>query len=99
MTTSEGGDGGQPESSPARLISVVDAVCCVYFCAAGKSALLISVLAELGRPGAPAVLLATSMVEDVVTKDTIRDTQDRGTGPVLRVTQDDWTRFTSSLKR
>jgi hypothetical protein len=30
------------------LISVVDAVCCVYFCAAGKYVLLVSILTELG---------------------------------------------------
>jgi|HubBroStandDraft_6_1064221.scaffolds.fasta_scaffold2951884_2 hypothetical protein len=30
------------------MISIVDVVCCVYFCAAGKSALLIRILAELG---------------------------------------------------
>ena len=37
-----------PGSMPTRLISVVDAVCCVYFCAAGKHALLVSILTELG---------------------------------------------------
>jgi hypothetical protein len=31
-----------------RRISVVDAVCCVYFCAAGKSGLFISILSRLG---------------------------------------------------
>ena len=31
-----------------RKISVVDAVCCVYFCAAGKSGLLIGILKGLG---------------------------------------------------
>lgn len=31
-----------------RLISVVDAVCCVYFCAAGKASLLVRIFAELG---------------------------------------------------
>jgi hypothetical protein len=35
-------------SQAARRISVVDAVCCVYFCAAGKYALLVSILAGLG---------------------------------------------------
>lgn len=36
------------EITSTRLISVVDAVCCVYFCAAGKSSLLLSILVELG---------------------------------------------------
>jgi hypothetical protein len=31
-----------------RRISVVDAVCCVYFCAAGKSGLLVAILTALG---------------------------------------------------
>ncbi|HEX3781909.1 MAG TPA: hypothetical protein VHX38_19770 [Pseudonocardiaceae bacterium] len=35
-------------TASARLISVVDAVCCVYFCAAGKSSLLLRVLLGLG---------------------------------------------------
>lgn len=43
--TGESEDG---DAEPGRVISVVDAVCCVYFCAAGKSSLLISVLAALG---------------------------------------------------
>ena len=34
--------------TPGRKISVVDAVCCVYFCAAGKSPLLVSILTTLG---------------------------------------------------
>ena len=29
----------------------------------------------------------------------VRDTKDRGTGPVLRVTCGDWKRFTASIKR
>ncbi len=29
----------------------------------------------------------------------IRDTKDRGNGPVLRVTLGDWERFTTSIKR
>ena len=41
------GESEDEGAEPARMISVVDAVCCVYFCAAGKSSLLISVLAAL----------------------------------------------------
>lgn len=37
-----------PETVSVRVISVVDAVCCVYFCAAGKSSLLLSILVDLG---------------------------------------------------
>lgn len=44
MSDEEAGE----DSPPSRSISVVDAVCCVYFCAAGKSSLLISILAGLG---------------------------------------------------
>lgn len=40
--------GNEGTGGCARVISVVDAVCCVYFCAAGKSALLTSILVELG---------------------------------------------------
>jgi hypothetical protein len=46
--TGHGTGDGSPGSAPGRLISVVDAVCCVYFCAAGKYALLVSILTELG---------------------------------------------------
>lgn len=41
----------EDEAAPiaaTRLISIVDAVCCVYFCAAGKSSLLVRILIELG---------------------------------------------------
>jgi predicted nucleic acid-binding protein len=42
-------DAGDSSGDDAgRTISVVDAVCCVYFCAAGKSGLLVKILAELG---------------------------------------------------
>ena len=64
MTSSEGNGEGKPESSPARLISVVDAVCCVYFCAAGKSALLISILAELGME----ILIPAEVEREVLRK-------------------------------
>jgi predicted nucleic acid-binding protein len=35
------------EAASTRLISVVDAVCCVHFCAAGKSSLLLKILVGL----------------------------------------------------
>jgi hypothetical protein len=35
-------------NAAVRQISVVDAVCCVYFCAAGKSPLLVAILDALG---------------------------------------------------
>lgn len=35
-------------TAATRLISVVDAVCCVYFCAAGRSSLLLKILVGLG---------------------------------------------------
>jgi hypothetical protein len=37
-----------PSSEEGRRISIVDAVCCVYSCAAGKSGLLIGILTGLG---------------------------------------------------
>jgi hypothetical protein len=46
--TDDSDDEGDASEIASRLISVVDAVCCVYFCAAGKSSLLISILAGLG---------------------------------------------------
>jgi hypothetical protein len=47
--TEDGNAGGSAsEAASTRLISVVDAVCCVYFYAAGKSSLLIRILSELG---------------------------------------------------
>jgi hypothetical protein len=39
--------------------------------------------------------IETGNVTDAVL---IRDTKDRGTGPVLRVTPDAWRRFTASVK-
>lgn len=36
------------EDPDARPISIIDAVCCVYFCAAGNSRLLIAILTTLG---------------------------------------------------
>lgn len=41
-------EGDASEIAPTRLISVVDAVCCLYFCAAGKSSLLLNILVGLG---------------------------------------------------
>jgi hypothetical protein len=55
----EGGD-----AEPSRVISVVDAVCCVYFCAAGKSSLLISVLAALGME----ILIPAEVEREVLRK-------------------------------
>ena len=46
--TGHGARDGSPGNAPGRLISVADAVCCVYFCAAGKYVLLVSILTELG---------------------------------------------------
>ncbi|HEY1616678.1 MAG TPA: hypothetical protein VGG25_03630 [Streptosporangiaceae bacterium] len=48
MTAADQEDAGEPDAEPARLISVLDAVCCVYFCGAGKSSLLVRILAALG---------------------------------------------------
>jgi hypothetical protein len=63
-TAAETDDEGEPASSPARLISIVDAVCCVYFCAAGKSALLISILVELGME----ILIPAEVEREVLRK-------------------------------
>lgn len=50
----------------ARSISVVDAVCCVYFCAAGKNSLLISILARLDLE----ILIPAEVEREVLRKDT-----------------------------
>jgi len=47
-----------------RLISVIDAVCCVYFCAAGKYALLVSILTELGME----ILIPAEVEREVLRK-------------------------------
>jgi len=52
------------ETTSTRLISVVDAVCCVYFCAAGKSSLLVSILAGLGME----ILIPTEVEREVLGK-------------------------------
>jgi hypothetical protein len=80
MTSSEADDEGKPDSPPARLISVVDAVCCVYFCAAGKSALLISILAELGME----ILIPAEVEREVLRK---RTGQVQAQWPRLRASQ------------
>jgi hypothetical protein len=64
MTNSAADDEMQPAPSPVRLITVVDAVCCVYFCAAGKSGLLISILAELGME----ILIPAEVEREVLRK-------------------------------
>ncbi len=62
---SEGDDADAP---PSRVISVVDAVCCVYFCAAGKSSLLISIVIDDqdGQTLATMEGLAVLAVEDLL---------------------------------
>jgi hypothetical protein len=55
---------GSSGGAPARLISVIDAVCCVYFCAAGKYALLVSVLTELGME----ILIPAEVEREVLRK-------------------------------
>jgi len=57
-------EGNKPETVPARLISVVDAVCCVYFCAAGKYSLLISILVGLGME----ILIPAEVEREVLRK-------------------------------
>lgn len=52
------------DAQPVRVISVVDAVCCVYFCAAGKSSLLISILAGLGME----ILIPAEVEREVLRK-------------------------------
>jgi hypothetical protein len=60
--------GESPESlsweARGRKVSVVDAVCCVYFCAAGKSGLLIAILTGLGME----VLIPDEVVAEAETK-------------------------------
>jgi hypothetical protein len=56
--------GSGDECGHARVISVVDAVCCVYFCAAGKSALLIKILAGLGME----ILIPAEVEREVLRK-------------------------------
>lgn len=62
MTDSSEGAGDASEA--ARRISVVDAVCCVYFCAAGKYALLVSILAGLGME----ILIPAEVEREVLRK-------------------------------
>ena len=60
--------GESPESlsweARGQKVSVVDAVCCVYFCAAGKSGLLIAILTGLGME----VLIPEEVVAEAETK-------------------------------
>ena len=62
--TGHGAGDGSSGSAPARLISVIDAVCCVYFCAAGKYALLVSILTELGME----ILIPAEVEREVLRK-------------------------------
>jgi predicted nucleic acid-binding protein len=52
------------QTASTRLISVVDAVCCVYFCAAGKSSLLVRILVELGME----ILIPAEVEREVLSK-------------------------------
>jgi hypothetical protein len=66
VTKSENGRDDTPVAVRTRLISVVDAVCCVYFCAAGESGLLIGVLAGLGME----ILIPEEVEREVLRKRT-----------------------------
>jgi hypothetical protein len=57
-------DSSEDEAELARLLCVVDAVCCVYFCAAGKCALLIKILAGLGME----ILIPAEVEREVLRK-------------------------------
>lgn len=61
MTEGASGAGGP------RRISVVDAVCCVYFCAAGKGGLLIAILTALGLE----ILIPGEVEREVLRKRTL----------------------------
>jgi hypothetical protein len=63
VTDSEN-ESGTAEAAPNRLITVVDAVCCVYFCAAGKHGLLISILSGLGME----ILIPAEVEREVLRK-------------------------------
>jgi len=63
MTVSENED-NTAEDAPSRLISIIDAVCCVYFCAAGKCSLLISILTGLGME----ILIPAEVEREVLRK-------------------------------
>lgn len=64
MTEGKEDEGNSPQAVPIRLISVVDAVCCVYFCAAGKSSLLVRILVELGME----ILIPAEVEREVLRK-------------------------------
>lgn len=52
------------QTASTRRITVVDAVCCVYFCAAGKSALLIKILIGLDME----ILIPAEVEREVLSK-------------------------------
>jgi hypothetical protein len=64
MTGDNNDENDVPKHASARLISVVDAVCCVYFCAAGKSSLLLRVLVTLGME----ILVPAEVEREVLAK-------------------------------
>lgn len=64
MTEGREDEGNPPGAVSTRVISVVDAVCCVYFCAAGKSSLLIRILVELGME----ILIPAEVEREVLRK-------------------------------
>jgi hypothetical protein len=53
-----------PDGVRTRLISVIDAVCCVYFCAAGKGGLLLNILTRLGME----ILIPAEVEREVLRK-------------------------------
>ena len=59
-------EGPEPPGSDetGRKLSIVDAVCCVYFCAAGKSGLLVAILTGLGME----ILIAEEVVAEARNK-------------------------------
>lgn len=64
MTDDNRDENDASQTASTRLISVVDAVCCVYFCAAGKSSLLVRILAELGME----ILIPAEVEREVLSK-------------------------------
>jgi predicted nucleic acid-binding protein len=57
-------DNDDSNTAPTRLVSVVDAVCCVHFCAAGKSSLLLKILVELDME----ILIPAEVEREVLAK-------------------------------
>ncbi len=64
MTAASENEDNTSETVRNRMISVVDAVCCVYFCASGKYALLIRILAGLGME----ILIPAEVEREVLRK-------------------------------